>query len=507
MIDDTPLTDETVAVVGGGVAGLTAACYLADAGATVTVVERNDTLGGVTNRLDVGEFTFDTGPSWYMMPETFDRFFGHFGREASDYYAIERLDPQYQVFWKDGDRVDVTPDLDQVRRAFESYEAGAADALDDYLETARRTYELGMERFVYADRSRLRDLIDPSIVRAAPALTHLGSMQGYVEGYFDEPKLQQLLQYTLVFLGSSPHDAPSLYNLMAHVDFERGVYYPEGGMYALVEALADLGRELGVTYRTGYEVTDLVPVDGGLRVVGDDGHAQSVDRVVANANPAHVECDLLPDGRGRSADHWESLTYGPSALMLYLGVEGDVDRLAHHTLVFPRDWDPHFERIFDDPAWPENPAYYLSVASRTDETVAPDGHHAVVVLVPLAPGLDDDPDRVAEFREAVLADLAATTGVDLRDRIVAERSACISEFADRYRTPGGTALGLAHTLDQTGPLRPAHHAPGVENLYYAGAFTSPGVGLPMAVISGEHAAEAAARDARASPFSDVLPNV
>jgi phytoene desaturase len=507
MIEGTPLSDRTVTVVGGGVAGLAAACHLADAGADVTVLERTDSLGGVTNRLEVDGFSFDTGPSWYLMPETFERFFGQFGYSTGDFYGLERLDPQYRVFFKDGDRVDVTPDLDQVRQVFEDYEDGAGAALDDYLAEAARTYEVGIDQFVYEDRSRFRDLVDPSVLRAAPALTHLGSMQEYVAGYFDEPKLQQLLQYTLVFLGGSPRDTPSLYSLMSHVDLELGVYYPEGGMYSLVEAMVELGRELGVTYRTGHTVTDLAPVEDGIRVAAaDTGHL--ADRVVANANPAHVERDLLaPRYRDHDPGYWDEQTYGPSAFLLYLGVEGTVEPLAHHTLVFPTDWDPHFERIFDDPGWPDDPAYYLSVASRTDDGVAPEGHHAVVVLVPVAPGLDDDPTVRARFREQVLADLARNTGVDLRDRVVVERSACVSEFADRYRTPGGTALGLAHTLDQTGPLRPSHHASAVDGLYYAGAFTSPGVGLPMAVVSGEHAAEAVARDVDSSPVSDLAPNL
>ena len=507
MINGTPLEDETVTVVGGGVGGLSAACTLADAGADVTVLERTDSLGGVTNRLELDGFTFDTGPSWYLMPETFERFFDHFGRSVEDYYRLTRLDPQYRVFYKDGDSLDIEPDLDRIRAVFEAYEPGAGDALDDYLAEARRTYEIGMERFVYEDRARFRDLLDPSLLRAAPALTHLGPMQEYVAGYFDEPKLQQLLQYTLVFLGGSPHNTPSLYNLMTHVDFELGVYYPEGGLYSLVEALADLGRELGVSYRTDADVTAFDPVDGGLRVAtGAESHV--ADSVVANANPAHVERDLLdPDQHDRDPGYWDDRTYGPSALLLYLGVEGDVDPLAHHSLVFPTDWDPHFEHIFEDPGWPEDPAYYLSVASRTDETVAPAGHHAVVILVPLAPGVDDGPARRSAFRDALLADLAENTGVDLRDRIVAEESVCVSEFADRFRTPGGTALGLAHTLSQTGPLRPSHHAPGVDGLYYAGAFTSPGVGLPMTVISGEHAAEAVARDADSSSLDRLAPNL
>jgi phytoene desaturase len=507
MIDGTPLADETVTVVGGGVAGLAGACHLADAGADVTVLEKTDSLGGVTGRLEADGFTFDTGPSWYLMPETFERFFAQFDRSAADYYDLERLDPQYRVFFKDGDRVDVTSDRDQVRRLFESYEPGAAEALDDYLASARRTYEVGMERFVYEDRSRLRDLVDPSIVTAAPALKHLGSMQSYVESYFEHPKLQQLLQYTLVFLGGSPRRTPSLYHLMSHVDLELGVYYPSGGLYSLVEALVDLGRELGVTYRTDHEVVGIEPVADGVRL-RSPRDVVVADRVLANANPAHVERDLLaPEHRDHDPAYWESRTYGPSAFMLYLGVEGDVDPLAHHTLVLPTDWDEHFETIFDDPAWPSDPAYYLSIPSLTDDDVAPDGHHAVVLLVPIAPGLDDSRQRRTAFRDRLLADLADHTGVDLRDRIVVERSVCVSEFAQRYHTPGGTALGLAHTLDQTGPLRPSHHADSVDGLYYAGAFTSPGVGLPMAVVSGEHAAEAVARDARPSPFADLFPNL
>jgi len=503
--NNTPLADEQVTVVGGGIGGLSAACYLADAGADVTVVEQHSQLGGVMGRLELEGFVFDTGPSWYMMPKTFERFFGHFGRSSSEYYEIERLDPQYRVFFTDGDRLDITPDVDRTRQLFESYESGAGEALDEYLDSAARTYEIGMERFVYTDRSRLRDLIDPSIIRAAPALGHLGSMQSFVENYFEQPKLQQVLQYTLVFLGSSPHNTPSLYHLMAHVDFERGVYYPDGGMYSVIEAMVALGRELGVDYHTDHAVTALEPVADGIRVVGPETHV--TDRVVANANPAHVERELLPAAQvDRSPAYWDERTYGPSAFMLYLGVEGDIEPLEHHTLVFPSDWDPHFEAIFDKPAWPDRPAYYLSVASKTDRSVAPDGHHAVVVLVPLAPGLDDTPELRASFRQQVLADLAAQTGVDLRDRIVAEESVCVSTFADRFNTPGGTALGLAHTLGQTGPLRPSHHAPGIERLYYTGAFTSPGVGVPMALISGEHAADAVARDVRASLRSKFVPN-
>jgi phytoene desaturase len=503
MIDGTPLTDDRIGIVGGGVGGLASACYLADAGADVTVIERNDRLGGVANQLERDGFVFDTGPTWYLMPDTFERFFGHFGRSPGEFYDLERLDPHYRVFWKegatpptpgDGDYVETRPDHEHNRAVFEALEPGGGETFEAYLDEAERTFRLGMDRFVYQDRSRLRDLLDFDVIRSVEALGYAKSMQSHVERYFEEPTAQQLMQYTLVFLGGSPHDTPALYNLMAHVDFDLGVYYPEGGMYSVIEALVELGRDLGVNYETGRAVTSIrEPAAGGGVVLETEDGPEPVDTVVANANPAHVERDLLAaDHRDHDPGYWDEQTYAPAAFLLYLGVEGDVDPLAHHTLVFPEDWDPHFADIFEHPAWPEDPAYYCCVPSQTDDTVAPEGQHAVVVLVPVAPGLDDDPERRRQFRDKVLADLARDTGVDLRDRIVVEETACVSEFAERYNNPQGTALGLAHTLTQTGPLRPGRRSRALSDLYYVGGFTAPGIGVPMALISGEQTADAVA---------------
>ena len=487
------LAGESVVVVGAGFGGLSAACHLADRGADVELIERHDRVGGVANRIEVDGFRFDTGPSWYLMPETFERFFGAFDRSPEDYYDLTRLDPQYRLFWRDGDRADVPADLDAVRALFESYEDGAAAALDRYLDGAETAYEVGTERFVYEDRSRLRDLVDLDVVRSARGLTLLGTMDDHVADFFDHPKLRQIVQYSLVFLGGSPHNTPALYSLMTHVDLQLGVYYPEGGLYSVVEGLADLARELGVQLSTGEPVTWIDRAGDGFHVE-TDARTLAPDRVVCNANPAHVERDLLPPaGRRYGADYWDSRTYAPSAYMLYLGVEGSVDPLAHHTLVLPEDWDPHFASIFDDPRWPENPAYYVNVPSATDDTVAPDGHEAVVVLVPVAPGLGDDESARGAFRAQILDDIAAHTGVDLRDRIVVEREASVSTFAERYAAPAGTALGLAHTLRQTGPLRPARRG-GFDGLYYTGSFTGPGIGVPMTLVSGEQTADAVAED-------------
>jgi len=489
------LEGRSVAVVGSGFGGLSTACYLADAGADVTVVEKNDQLGGRASVLERDGFRFDMGPSWYLMPDVFERFFGHFDRAPGDYYDLEHLDPHYKIFFKDGDEVTVTADREATKAAFEAYETGAGDALDAYLAEAEETYDIGMEHFVYEDRPRFRDYVDLDVVRHARGLTFLGSMQGHVEDYFDHPKLQQIMQYTLVFLGGSPSNTPALYNLMSHVDFNLGVHYPEGGMGGVVDGIAELGSELGVEYRTGSEVAAILGAAGDFRVEMADGEFLRADLVVSDADYAHTEQELLPpQSRQYDADYWNSRTYAPSAFLLYLGVEGDVEPLEHHTLVLPTEWDDHFEQIFDDPAWPDDPAYYLCVPSKTDDTVAPEGHSNLFALVPIAPGLDDDEATRERYRDLVLDDIAANAGVDLRDRIVVEERFCVSEFAERYNATGGTALGLAHTLRQTGPLRPGHRSSEVPGLYFTGGFTTPGIGVPMCLIGGQHAADAVRDD-------------
>jgi phytoene desaturase len=501
-VNDVLPPDRTVTVVGGGFGGLAAAACLGRAGADVRLLERHDRLGGHAGLVERDGFRFDTGPSWYLMPDVFERFFERFDRRPGDYYGLERLDPQYRVFWKDGDAVTVRPDREAVHELFESYEPGAGDALERYLERAERDYELAMERVVYEGRERLREFLDPALLPLVPRARLFGSMDRYVSRYVSHPKLRQLLEYTLVFLGGSPHNTPALYSIMSHVDLNLNVFYPEGGIAGVVDALATLAREQGVAIETGVEVDHISKRAGRFELTTDAGTVRS-DAVVCNANPAHVERDLLsPADREYGPDYWDSRTYAPSAFMLYLGVEGDVDPLAHHSLVFPTDWDPHFASIFDDPAWPDDPAYYLSVPSLTDDAVAPDGHHAVVVLVPVAPGLGDDPEVRERYRDRVLADLADNTGVDLRGRVVVEESACVGEFAARFDDPQGTALGLAHTLDQTGPFRPGHRAD-LDGLYYAGAYTAPGIGMPMCLVSGEHAARAVVEDTPGAAVEDA----
>ncbi|ACM57475.1 phytoene desaturase family protein [Halorubrum lacusprofundi] len=488
--DIDAVAGESVVVIGGGFGGLSTACYLADAGADVTLLEKNEQLGGRASRLEADGFRFDMGPSWYLMPDVFERFFGHFGREPSEFYELERLDPHYRVFWKDGDKVDVLPDREANKALFEEYEPGAGEAFEAYLEESERTYEIGMEHFVYEDRPRLRDYVDKDVLRYSWGLSLLGKMQGHVEDYFDHPKLQQLMQYTLVFLGGSPTNTPALYNLMSHVDYNMGVYYPEGGIGAVVDGIVELGEDLGVEFVTDAEVTAIEGRRGGFALDTADGERYLTDLVVSDADYAHTEQELLPKHKRQYSDeYWESRTYAPSAFLLYLGVEGDVPNLEHHTLVLPTGWNHHFEQIFDDPAWPDDPAYYLCAPSETDDTVAPEGHSNLFALVPIAPGLEDTPELREEYRDLVLDDIAENTDTELRDRIVFEETFCVDDFADRYNSYQGSALGLAHTLRQTSLLRPPHRSDALDGLYFTGSTTTPGIGVPMCLISGQLTAE------------------
>lgn len=484
----------SVIVVGGGFGGLSAACFLADAGADVTLLEKNEHVGGLADRLEVEGYRFDTGPSWYMMPEVFGRFFARFGRSPAEYYSLRRLDPSYRVLFKDGDVLDVSTDTDALAAAFEAREPGAGDALRAYLQEAERIYEAVMEPFVYTDRPRYRDWIDPDLLEMGPIGFQLwGSLDDHVAEFFDSRKLRQVVQYAAVFLGGSPESTPRLYSLMSHVDLSQGVYYPEGGIAGLVDAVAALARDLGVTIETNEEVTEIARGREGF-FVATESDVRRADLVVSDADYAHTEQALLADhARGFSDDYWAKRDLAPSAFVLFLGIEGRVDELDHHNVVMPTDWRPHFEEIFEEGRWASDPVYYVCNAARTDPSVAPADDAALAISVPVPVGTDDSPARRERYRDLLLADLRESAGVDLRDRIAVERSFCVTEFEERYHARRGT-LGLASTLRQTGPFRPPHRSKAVDGLYFTGSYTTPGIGMPICLVSGEHAANAVFAD-------------
>jgi len=483
-----------IVVIGAGFGGLSASAFLAKEGFEVEVIEKNESVGGRASVLEEDGFRFDMGPSWYLMPDIFERFFNKFNQKPEEYYSLTRLDPNYRIYFKDGDLMDVPADPEEAGKLFETYEEGARQSFKDYLEKSKETYEIGMNEFVLKDRNNFRDYISLDVLRNARGISLIKKMQDHVEEYFENPKLQQVMQYTLVFLGGSPTNTPALYNLMSHVDFNMGVYYPDGGIYSVVEGMKQLAEEQGAEFSTAEEVQK-IDRKNGKTIVETDKRKIEADAVVSNADYAFTEVELLPDKyTTHDEDYWNSKTYAPSAFLMYLGVDGELEELDHHTLVLPENWNDHFDKIFEDPSIPENPAYYVCNPSKTDDSMAPEGKSAIFILVPIAAELELNEEKREKFQKLVLEDLKENTDTDLEGRIEYKKIFAGEEFKEKYNSFNGTALGIAHTLRQTSVFRPKQRSKKMKNLYYTGQYTNPGIGMPMCLISGEHVAEKVVED-------------
>lgn len=483
------MPDNRVIVIGGGIGGLGVACLLAQKGYDVEVVEKNDTLGGLCNTFEADGFRFDMGPSWYLMPDVFEAFFQLLGEDVSDYLDLVRLSPSYRVFFKDaGLRVDMHSDLTRDIPTFESLEPGSGEKLRQYLERSAYQYDVALKGFMYKNYDTVFDFFNRQTATQGRKLEVFSRMHRYVEKFFHTDAVQKIMEYQLVFLGSSPYNTPALYNIMAHIDFNMGVFYPRGGIYRIVEALRAIGEKRGVRYRTGTPVEAIETQRGratGVRLA--TGERLPADLIVSNASIHHTETRLLgPSDRTYSDRYWSQRTLAPSAFILYLGVREKIDNLAHHNLIFARDWPSNFAEIFDHPQWPSDPSLYVCAPSATDPTVAPPDHENLFILVPTAPGLEASEADLEAYAEKTLETVEREMGIpDLRRRICYQRIFWGKDFAQRYNNFRGTALGLAHTLNQTAIFRPRNQSRRVRNLFYTGANTNPGIGMPICLISAE----------------------
>lgn len=494
----------TVVVIGGGISGLATAALLAEDGHDVEVLEALPATGGRAGSWERDGFRFDTGPSWYLMPEVFDRFFGLLGTSADAELDLVPLTPAYRVYGEPdatgrADRLDVVSGRAAATALFESREPGAGARLATYLDSAGDAYDLAVSKFLYDDYASLAAARDPELLRRLPRLLGMLAepLSRRVARTVRDPLLRQVLGYPAVFLGASPFRAPALYHLMSHLDLDDGVRYPRGGFTEVIAAVERLALARGVRVRTRARVTAILTEGGrttGVRLA--DGEVVRADRVVSTADLHHTETALLPPQLQTHPERsWRRRTPSPGALLILLGVDGPVPELAHHTLLFARDWRENFDAIFGrDTRLPDPASLYVCRPSATDDTVAPAGAENLFVLVPVPadPGLGrggvdgDGSPAVEAAADRAIAQIARWTGAsDLASRIRVRRTIAPGDFAADFHAWKGNSLGLAHTLAQSGPFRPRTFSRKVRGLSYAGATVLPGIGLPMCLISAE----------------------
>lgn len=469
-----------VIVIGGGFGGLATAALLGKDGYQVTLVEKNSILGGRARYFEKNGFRFDMGPSWYLMPEVFEQYFGLFGEKTTDYYRLVKPKPQYRVFFENQNHIDIQADFKANQKTFESIEPGAGKKLKDYLELTGRLYrlinrDLLFQRYRSADLIKLLTIVNPLI-----------SYHRLVSRFFKDHRLQKILEFPTVFLGGSPYQTPAVYSLLNYADLENKVWYPIGGMYRVIAGLEKLALKNKVKIIRGQEVKKIKATKNQVSGVFINDQLLPADYVVASADMAHAEIDLLePQYQSYPVKYWQKKTLAISAMLLYLGINGQVKNLVHHSLYFCHDWQKNFNQIFKDKVLPDNPSLYLSVRTKTDPAIAPKGKEEIFVLVPIASGLQLKKKQATEYADKIIDMIENISQDKIKSKLLIKEIYGPTELSRDYNAYQGTALGLAHTLGQSVIFRPANCSRKVKNLFYVGQFTQPGVGMPMCLISAQ----------------------
>lgn len=497
-----------VIIVGAGIGGIATANLLAKAGYDVTIIEKNGSPGGRAGILKKDGFTFDTGPSWYLMPEVFEHYFELLGKSVDDELDLVKLSPAYKVFFENTPPVTISGDSTVDAATFENIEPGAGSNLKDYIRKGDTIYRLSLKHFLYTNFTSVRDFMKADILRHGHVMSRLAFMpiDKYVRRFVTDLRLRQILEYPMVFLGSSPFSAPAIYSLMSALDFKEGVFYPQGGLYTVIERLSAAGSELGVQVRYDSPVTRITTKDKKASgVILQDGTHLEADIVISNADLHFTETRLLEaEDRSYPASYWHKREAGPSALLMYLGVKGSLPELEHHNLFFTDDWKSNFDAIFKTKRLPSPASIYLCKPSATDATVAPKNHENVFVLVPLPAGIDLDGDQLQHAADEYLAQIERSYGIeDFRKRIVTKELFGPNDFSSKFNAWQNTALGPSHILKQSALFRTPNKSRKVKDLYYVGGSTTPGIGLPMCLIGAELVYKRLAGDTTGGPVKEI----
>lgn len=479
-----------VVVIGSGFASLTASACLAKKGYDVLVLEQNSTLGGRARKFEAEGFTFDMGPSWYWMPDVFEAYFQKFGKTTADFYELKRLDPSYQVFYPNNEKLTIPANLEELFSLFESIEKGSAIQLKKFLEEGEYKYDVGINDLVYKPGVSITELLDMRIAKGVFKLHIFESIHKYIRKHFTNPKLIQLLEFPILFLGAKPKDTPALYSLMNYADIKLGTWYPMGGMHKIVEAMVQIAEEQGVTFKTNQQVLNIDVKDGIAKGVLTNGDYFEADFVVGGADYHHIDSKLLaPEYQNYDADYWQKRKMAPSSLIYYIGVNKKLPDLTHHSLFFDEDFDQHAEDIYTNPAWTKKPLFYVCCPSKTDQSVAPIGQENLFLLIPTAPDLKDNEEIRDHYFNHLIERVEKRIGVSFKENIIYKRSYAYQDFVNDYHAFKGNAYGLANTISQTANLKPSIRNKKVKNLFYTGQLTVPGPGVPPSIISGQVVAD------------------
>ena len=475
-----------IIVIGAGFAGLSAAISLASQHFEIILLEKNNSPGGRARSFSEAGFTFDMGPSWYWMPEIFEDFFKKSGKSTKDFYELVRLNPSYQVVFDKDNFMEVPAEIENLENLFELHETGGGEKLKLFLKQAAYKYKTGMGDFVWKPSISIFEYLKLSYFFDALRLQIFKPFSKHIRHFFKNKILLQLLEFPILFLGALPENTPALYSLMNYADMVLGTWYPIGGMHQIIIAMVTIAEEKGVTILYNQEVKFVEIIDGKIKKVNTSSEIFDADVVINAGDYHHFETNILsPKYRSYNKNYWESRVLAPSALIFYLGLNKKVEKLLHHNLFFDTDFAIHAREIYEIPKWPENPLFYVSVPSKTDRSVAPEGCENLFILVPVATGLTDTNETREKYYNIVMKRLEVLTGQNIIGSVIFKRSFAINDFKNDYHSFKGNAYGLANTLFQTAILKPSIKSKKVKNLFHTGQLTVPGPGVPPSIISGE----------------------
>ena len=478
-----------ITIIGSGFAGLSAAAYMAKEGHQVIVIEKNEQAGGRARSFESAGFTFDMGPSWYWMPDIFESFFKDFGKQPNDFYQLIRLDPSYQVLWEDL-QLPLPANFTELKAVFESLEKGAGNQLELFLKEAAYKYEVGIHKFVEKPGLSITEFFTLDVAKSVFKIDLLTSIHTHVRKYFSNPKLIQIAEFPILFLGALPKNTPALYSLMNYADMKLGTWYPMGGMTELVKGMQQLAMNLGVQFKFNESVLSFEYQNKSISKIRTDKNTYPTDAVIAACDYHHIETAVLASTyRNYTDDYWEKRKMAPSSILIYLGINKKLKNILHHNLLFDAPFDQHAQELYTQPQWPSDPLMYVNCTSASDPSVAPEGNENLMVLIPTAPGLIDTEEIKDAYFKKAMAKLEKHFGEDIESHIVYKRIYAAKNFIADYHAFKGNAYGLANTLDQTAILKPSIKNKHLHNLIYAGQLTVPGPGVPPAIISGKLAAQ------------------